>query len=55
MLRKKKKKNTKILVYTNDIMFWTNNANELDENLIEWLNNIGNRFDLRINLEKTVI
>ena len=44
---------TKILIYAEDIMLWTNSAKELQENL-NWLNNIGNKFYLRINLEKTV-
>ena len=35
-------------------MLWTNNAKELEENL-NCLNNTGNKFSLRINLEKTEI
>ena len=48
------KNNTKILVYADDVILWTNNAKELEENLNQ-LNNIGNKFGLKINLEKTVI
>ena len=35
-------------------MLWANNAKELEDNL-NWLNNIGNKFSLKINLEKAVI
>ena len=51
---KKEKNNTKILVYADDGILWTNNTKELKENL-NWLNNIGDKFCLKINLEKTVI
>jgi len=49
-----KKNNTKILVFADDVMLWINNAKELEENLNQ-LNNIGNKFGLKIHLEKTVI
>ena len=48
------KKNTKIPAYADDVMFWTKNAVEFEENLNR-LNNIGNELALKINLEKTVI
>ena len=43
-----------MLVYTEDVMFWTNNAKELEENLNQ-LNNIQSKFVLKINSEKTAI
>ena len=46
--------NTEILVYPDDVKLWTNNANELEENLNQ-LNNIRNRFGLNIDFENTVI
>ena len=39
------------MVYADDVMFWSNNAVKLEENLHQ-LNNIGNKFGLKINLEK---
>ena len=49
----KRKNNTNILVYAEDVMLWTNNAKDL-ENLNQ-LNNLRNKFGLKIKLEKTVI
>jgi Reverse transcriptase (RNA-dependent DNA polymerase). len=41
------------LVYADDPILWTNNK-ELEENLYR-LNNIGNKFGLKINFEKIMI
>ena len=38
--KKMKKKRTKILVYAYDVMLWTNNVNELEENKLIKQNNI---------------
>ena len=51
---KQEKNNTKILVYADDVMLWANNVKELEKNLNR-LNNIGNKFGIKINLEKSVI
>ena len=41
------------MVYANDLILRTNSAKEL-EKYLNWLNNVGNKFYLRINLGKTV-
>ena len=47
------KKITLILVYADEVMFWTNNAKELKENLNRL--NKGNEFGIRTNFEKTTL
>ena len=52
MLRNKKEKlTTKILVNAENVLLWTNHA---EENLNR-LNNLGNKYCLKTKLEKTVI
>ena len=45
---------TNLVVYADDVMIWTNNAKELEDNLNR-LNNVGNKFTLKMNVEKTVV
>ena len=53
MFGNKKRKESTIVVYADDVMLWTNNAKELEENL-NWLNNIENMSGFRINLQNTI-
>ena len=54
MFGNKKRKESTIVVYADDVMLWTNNAKEFEDKLNR-LNGTGNKFYLRINLEKKVI